>query len=189
LNALYRAHVEPPRNLPVLDDSSSEIVLVSNQLGAASNKNPLTTYVLEQPPVPTRSLSANLGDKLDVLGWDTLDLEGHPVEMVEAGRRYVFVIYFRVVQPISGSWETFIHVDGFQRRFNGDHPTLAGKYPFNLWHVGDFIADRSEFALEPNFGAGRYRVYFGLYSGNRRLEVRRGQAVENRLEAGFLDVR
>ena len=189
LNALYRAHVEPARNLPVLDDSSSEIVLVSNQLGAATNKNPLASYVLERPPAPSHALSANLGDKLDVLGWDTLDLEGHPVEMVEAGRRYVFVIYFRVVQPISGSWETFIHVDGFQRRFNGDHPTLAGKYPFNLWRVGDFIADRSEIALEPNFGAGRYRVYFGLYSGNRRLEVRRGQAVENRLEAGFLDVR
>ena len=189
LNALYRAQVAPARNLPVLDDSSSEVVLVSNQLGAATNKNPLARYVLEQPPAPRHSLSANLGDKLDVLGWDTLDLDGHPVEMVEAGRRYVFVIYFRVVQPISGSWETFIHVDGFQRRFNGDHPTLAGKYPFNLWHVGDFIADRSEFALEPNFGAGRYRVYFGLYSGNRRLEVRRGQAVENRLEAGFLDVR
>ena len=54
---------------------------------------------------------------------------------------------------------------------------------------GDFIADRSAFALEPNFGAGKYRVYFGLYSGNRRLEVRRGRAEENRLEAGFLDVR
>ena len=189
LNALYRARTEPPNNLPVIDNSSSEIVLVSNELGANENKNPLSSYVLEQAPAPTHPLSANLGDKLDVLGWDTLDLEGHPVASVEAGRRYVFVIYFRVVQPISGSWETFIHVDGFQRRFNGDHPTLAGKYPFNLWRVGDFIADRSEFALEPNFGAGKYRVYFGLYSGNRRLEVRRGQAVENRLEAGFLDVR
>jgi len=189
LNALYRASQNPPRNLPVLDDSSSEILLVSNRLGQATNKNPLASYVLEQAPSPTRPLSANLGDKLDVLGWDTLDLEGHTVEAVEPGRRYVFVIYFRVVQPISGSWETFIHVDGFQRRFNGDHPTLAGKYPFNLWHPGDFVADRSEFSLEPNFGAGKYRVYFGLYSGNRRLEVRRGPAVENRLEAGFLDVR
>jgi hypothetical protein len=54
--------------------------------------------------------------------------------------------------------------------------------------LGDFIADRSEFALEPNFGAGKYRVYFGLYNGNRRLEVRRGPAEENRLDAGFLDV-
>ncbi|MEI9951150.1 MAG: hypothetical protein WDO74_19760 [Pseudomonadota bacterium] len=189
LNALYRARQDPARNLPVLDSSSSEILLVSNRLGDAQNKNPLATYVLEQAPAPKHRLGANLGDKLDVLGWDTLELDGHPVDAVEAGRQYLFVIYYRVVQPISGSWETFIHVDGFQRRFNGDHPTLAGKYPFNLWRVGDFIADRSEFALDPNFGAGKYRVYFGLYSGNRRLEVRRGRAEENRLEAGFLDVR
>jgi len=189
LNALYRAQQTPPRNLPVIDGSSSEIALVSNRLGASANDNPLARYVLEQAPTPKHVLDANLGDKLDVLGWDTLDLDGHPVDAVDPGRHYVFVIYFRVVQPISGSWQTFIHVDGFQRRFNGDHPTLAGKYPFNLWRVGDFIADRSEFALEPNFGSGKYRVYFGLYSGNRRLEVRRGQAVENRLEAGFLDVR
>jgi hypothetical protein len=32
-------------------------------------------------------------------------------------------------------------------------------------------------------------VYFGLYSGNRRLDVRRGQAEENRLDAGYLEVR
>jgi len=189
MNALYRARQDPPRNLPVLDRSSSEIVLVSDRLLGAANKNPLAAYVLEQAPKPRHLLDANLGDKLDVLGWDVLDLDGHPVDAVDAGRHYVFVIYYRVVQPLNGSWETFIHVDGFQRRFNGDHPTLAGKYPFNLWHVGDFIADRSEFVLEPNFGAGKYRVYFGLYSGNRRLEVRRGPAAENRLEAGFLDVR
>ncbi|HET7545346.1 MAG TPA: glycosyltransferase family 39 protein [Polyangiaceae bacterium] len=189
LNALYRAQHDPPRNLPVLDDSSSEVLLVSNQLGAGKNKNPLESYVLDGSPSPRRALSANFGDKLDVIGWDTLDLEGRPVEAIEAGRKYVFVIYYRVVQPISGSWETFIHVDGFQRRFNGDHPTLAGKYPFNLWRVGDFIADRSEFTLEPNFAKGKYRVYFGLYSGNRRLELRRGRGEENRLEAGFLEVR
>ena len=189
LNARYRARQAPARNLPVLDRSSSEIMLVSNRLGGAHNDNPLAPYVLEQAPKPTHALNANLGDKLDVLGWDTLDREGRLVDAVEAGHHYVFVIYYRVVQPINGSWETFIHVDGFQRRFNGDHPTTAGKYPFNLWQVGDFIADRSEFTLGPNFGAGKYRVYFGLYSGNRLLEVRRGEAVENRLEAGFLDVR
>jgi len=119
----------------------------------------------------------------------TLDLDGRPVAAVAAGRRYTFVIYYRVVQPITGNWETFVHIDGFQRRFNGDHPILDGKYPFNLWHVGDFISDRYDFALEPNFGAGKYRVYFGLYSGNRRLDVRRGQAEENRLDAGYLEVR
>jgi 4-amino-4-deoxy-L-arabinose transferase-like glycosyltransferase len=189
MNTLYRGHQNPPQNLPVLDARSSEILLVSNQLGGRRNDNPLEQFVLSRAPHPSHALDANFGDKLDVLGWDALDRDGHPVDDVEPGRRYSFVIYYHVVQPVSGSWDTFIHIDGFQRRFNGDHPTLDGKYPFNLWRVGDFIADRYSFELEPNFGAGRYQVYFGLYSGNRRLEVRRGQAAENRLEAGYLEVR
>lgn len=189
VNALYRSHQQPARNLPVFDSGSSEILLASSRLAGSRNDNPLARYLPDLEPQPSHILSANLGDKLDVLGWDILDLEGKVVDAVEAGRHYTFVIDFRVVQPIAGSWQTFIHIDGFQRRFNGDHPTLDGKYPFNLWHVGDFISDRSDFALEPNFGPGKYRVYFGLYSGNRRLEVRRGSAEENRLDAGFLEVR
>jgi hypothetical protein len=175
--------------LPVLDARSSEILLVSNELGDRHNDNPLEQAVLSTEPHPSHPLDANLGDKLDVLGWDTLDLDGQPMSEIEPGHRYTFVIYYRVVQAITGTWDTFIHIDGFQRRFNGDHPTLEGKYPFNLWRVGDFIADRYDFELEPNFGGGRYQVYFGLYNGNRRLEVRRGKASENRLEAGNVSVR
>jgi Dolichyl-phosphate-mannose-protein mannosyltransferase len=189
INSLFRARQQPARNLPVFDSGSSEILLAASQLTGSHNDNPLARYLPDLEPQPGHALSANLGDKLDVLGWDTLDLDGKVVSAVEAGHHYTFVIYFRVVQPIAGSWQTFIHIDGFQRRFNGDHPTLDGKYPFNLWHVADFISDRSDFVLDPNFGAGKYRVYFGLYSGNRRLEVRRGNAEENRLDAGFLDVR
>jgi 4-amino-4-deoxy-L-arabinose transferase-like glycosyltransferase len=189
MNMLYRARQTPPRNLPVLDARSSEILLVSNELGDQHNDNPLEQAVLSSAPHPSHPLDANFGDKLDVLGWDTLDHDGQPMSEIEPGRRYTFVIYYRVVQAITGTWDTFIHIDGFQRRFNGDHPTLEGKYPFNLWRVGDFIADRFDFELEPNFGGGRYQVYFGLYNGNRRLEVRRGRSAENRLEAGYVSVR
>lgn len=189
LNSMYRVRQRPARNLPVFDGGSSEMFLVSNQPAGSQNDNPLARYLLDAAPQPSHAINANLGDKLDVLGWDTLDADGQVVQAVEPGRHYTFVIYFRVVQPIAGAWQTFIHIDGFQRRFNGDHPTLDGKYPFNLWHVNDFIADRGDLTLEPNFGPGKYRVYFGLYSGNRRLEVRRGVAEENRLEAGFLEVR
>jgi hypothetical protein len=189
LNALYRERARPARNLPVFDSGSSEILLAASQPTGSLNVNPLARLLPDAEPRPSHVLSANLGEKLDVLGWDTLDSDGRVVTAVEAGRHYTFAIYFRVVQPIAGNWQTFIHIDGFQRRFNGDHPTLDGKYPFNLWRVGDFVADLADFALEPNFGAGKYRVYLGLYSGNRRLEVRRGAAEENRLDAGFLEVR
>ena len=52
--------------------------------------------------------------------------------------------------------------------------------------TGDLIADRRAIVLEPNFGAGEYRVYIGLYSGSRRMPVERGSASDDRLEAGTL---
>ena len=124
-----------------------------------------------------------------MLGWEITNLDDEPVRSVEPGRRYRFVIYYRVQARIAGNWETFVHIDGFQRRFNADHPTLGDRYPLKLWRPGDDIADRHEFMLEPNFAPGEYRVYFGLYSGSRRLAVRRGKAQDDRVEAGTLLVR
>jgi 4-amino-4-deoxy-L-arabinose transferase-like glycosyltransferase len=189
LNSRYRARAAKPANLPILDGRSSEILLASNRLlPGETSQNPLDRYVLSREPTPSHLLDANLGDQLDVLGWDVTDLDGTPVSSISPGRRFEFVIYFRVVARIAGTWETFIHIDGFQRRFNADHPTLEGHYPFALWNVGDLIADRHEFALEPNFTRGAYHVYFGLYSGSRRLNVTRGTATEDRLAAGDLHV-
>jgi hypothetical protein len=189
LNSRYRARAEKPTNLPILDGRSSEILLASNRLlPGEHSQNPLDRYLLAREPAPSHLLDANLGDQLDVLGWDVTDLDGEPVSSVIPARRYEFVIYFRVVARIAGTWETFVHIDGFQRRFNADHPTLDGHYPFALWNVGDLIADRHEFALEPNFTRGAYQVYFGLYSGARRLNVTRGAAVDDRLTAGDLRV-
>jgi hypothetical protein len=189
-NFMFRARNQPVRNLPVLDARSSEILLVSNQLRANEhNANPLESMVLAEPPRPQRLLDVNLGDKLDVLGWDVRTPQGAAVQAVEPGKDYVFNIYFKVVAPLSGSWETFIHIDGFQRRFNGDHATLGGKYPFNLWRTGDYIVDSHPINLEPNFTPGSYKVYFGLFSGARRLEVRRGRHDDNRVDGGSLVVR
>ena len=189
LNSRFRAGAAKPVNLPILDGRSSEILLASNRLlPGETSQNPLDRYLLAGEPKPGHLLDANLGDELDVLGWDVTDLDGQPVHAVVPGRRYEFVIYYRVVGRIAGTWETFVHIDGFQRRFNADHPTLDGHYPFSLWNVGDLIADRHEFALEPNFTRGAYHVYFGLYSGSRRLPVTRGPQSDDRLVAGDLHV-
>ncbi len=190
LNARFRSRGSPRSNLPVLDAHSSEILLVSNQLRPGEkNENPLDPYLPGSEPHPTHPLDANLGGQLDILGWDVTDLDDRPVREVTPQRRYRFVIYFRVVGKISGAWETFLHIDGFQRRFNGDHKTLDGRYAFALWQVGDIVADRHEIELEPNFTPGTYQVYFGLYSGSRRLSVNRGAHHEDRVQGGPLTVR
>lgn len=190
LNSLYRSRAQPTANLPVLDARSSEILLVSNRLGQGEqNENPFADWISSQAPKPSRPVDANLGGQLDNLGWDVKTLEGDVVDAVVPGKPYLFVIHWKVVAPISGNWETFIHIDGFQRRYNGDHVTLEGKYPFHLWRVGDYVTDIHQFTLEPNFTPGEYQIFYGLFIGNRRLEVKRGAHHENRIEAGRLRVR
>jgi 4-amino-4-deoxy-L-arabinose transferase-like glycosyltransferase len=189
INSLFRGQPSAPGNVPVLDAHSSEILLLSNRLESGEkNENPFADWILDQPPHPSRRLDANLGGQLDVLGWDVTDASGKPMATVSPGVEYDFRIYYKVAASISGNWETFIHIDGFQRRFNGDHQTLENKYAFHLWRVGDYVVDIYRFSLEPNFTPGDYDVFFGLFIGNRRLDVKRGRQNDNRVEAGKLRV-
>jgi hypothetical protein len=190
LNAGYRARSEPRKNLPVLDAGSSEILLAVSRLRPSeTNQNPLEDSVLARAPSPQHPLDVDLAGKLQVLGWEVTDENDARVDAIFPGTRYLFTIYYRVNARLSGNWETFVHIDGFHRRYNADHPTLGGRYPFSLWLPGDFIADRGVLRLEPNFTPGSYRVLFGLYMGERRLEVRSGEHEDNRIVAGTLLVR
>ncbi|MFZ5894179.1 MAG: ArnT family glycosyltransferase [Myxococcota bacterium] len=190
VNAVFRARTTPRRNVHVLDAHSSDIVLASNRSSPASgDDNPFARWVLSAPPSPRHPLDVDLAGKLTVLGWDVFDARGNAVSSISPGREYEFAIYYRVEQRVAGNWDTFLHIDGFQRRFNGDHPTLGGHYPFPLWLPGDIMVDRHTIRLGPEFSSGTYRVYFGLYSGSRRLEVRRGAHSDDRIAAGSIDVK
>ena len=128
-------------------------------------------------------------DQLLSLGWDVTDDAGSPGRLrVFPRKKYHFRLYYKVLAPIPGEWETFIHIDGFHRRFNGDHKTLGGKYSFSLWQTGDYIVDDSEFSLEPNFTRGDYNVYYGLFVGETRLKVKTGPHEDNRIDGGKLHV-
>jgi hypothetical protein len=189
LNSLFRARGENKHNLPVLDARSSQILLVSNLLlPGERNESPYDAMVLDQePPIPNR-LEVNLQDQLLSLGWEVTNDSGHRVDSVTPGKKYHFRLFYKVLASIPGEWETFIHIDGFQRRFNGDHKTLGGKYAFSLWQPGDYIVDESEFTLEPNFTKGDYEVFYGLFVGETRLKVKTGPHQDNRIRGGTLRV-
>jgi hypothetical protein len=177
-------------NLPVLDARSSEILLVSNLLRAGEqDQNPFREWVLSERPSPARTVHGSFGGQLETIGWEVRTERGQVVEALVPGQLYTFRIYYEVLKPIAGNWETFIHIEGRQRRFNADHKTLGGRYPFRLWHPGDFIADIHRFRLDPNFAPGRCQVYYGLFVGSRRLEVTRGRHDQDRLRAGTISVR
>ena len=187
LNSLHRKH--KGANLPVLDARSSQILLVSSDLGGQPNENPLGALVLDEPPPELHGVDVGFEDQLDVLGWEVHDSTGQAVSSVVPQRKYHMRVYYRVVNPITGSWKAFLHIDGYQRRYNGDHTVLDGKYAMNLWQPNDIVVDDYVFELEPNFTPGDYTVYFGFFSGDTRFRVTRGPNHENRVIGGALHVR
>jgi hypothetical protein len=188
LNAYFRGLRHT--NLPVLDARSSELLLASNRRAPTErDENPLADRVLDVAPAIQHPLHAVLGEKLEVLGWSVRSQNGALEPSVAPAKTYRFSIYFRVLSPLSGPWQTFLHIDGLQRRFNADHEPLDGKYPLRFWREDDVLVDTTDVRLEPNFSPGSYRVYFGLFSGDRRLPVSDGPQSEDRIVAGTLQVR
>ncbi|HVY49333.1 MAG TPA: hypothetical protein VHB21_25755, partial [Minicystis sp.] len=187
LNSLFRKATG--KNVPVIDARSSQILLASNRLDGSKNENPLADVVLDDPPAPAHPVDASFEDQIDALGWDVLDANGKKVDVVVPSTRYRLRFYYRVVRPVSGGWKAFVHIDGNQRRYNGDHMVCDGRYPMNLWQPGDVIADELDFQLEPNFTPGDYTVFFGFFMGETRFRVTRGPQHENRVDGGPIAVR
>ncbi|MET0595928.1 MAG: hypothetical protein ABW133_24725, partial [Polyangiaceae bacterium] len=191
LNSLYRAGAggNEKASLPVLDARSGQILLVSNKLlSNEGSQNPYGKFVFDKEPPIGHRVEANLQDQLLSLGWDITDTSGNNVSYIVPAKKYRFRLYYKVLVPIKTEWETFVHIEGNNRRFNADHKTLAGKYMLNLWQPGDYIVDEHEFSLEPNFTPGEYGVLYGMFSGDNRLKVTTGEHDDNRIKAGSITV-
>jgi 4-amino-4-deoxy-L-arabinose transferase-like glycosyltransferase len=188
LNALHRQTMRT--NLPVVDADTGEILLASSDLAGAKNHNPLSEMVFNAPPDRIqRPVEATFDDKLQALGWEVRDQSDKLVDWVVPGSTYTMRIYYRVQASMTRGYRSFIHIDGYQRRHNGDHEVLGGAYRMRHWRPGDVIADSYEMTLEPNFLPGQYTVYFGFFSGKQRLEVSAGKHHDNRVNGGVLVVK
>jgi hypothetical protein len=189
LNSLYRGAADNKASVPVLDARSGQILLVSNKLMSnEGSQNPYGNYVFDKEPPIGNRVEANLQDTLLSLGWDITDTSGQRVPYIVPARKYRFRLYYKVLAPVKTEWETFVHIEGQNRRFNADHKTLQGKYGLGLWQPGDYIVDEHEFSLEPNFAPGEYAVRYGLFSGDTRLKVQTGEHDENRIHGGNVTV-
>lgn len=189
LNALYRRSARPAENLPVIGTGPGEMSLASNRLGGERNQNPFEALVKNRAPVVAHPVAANLAGRLEVVGWQIRTEAGVLASVVLPGRPYRLELWYKVVGPFVDEWDTFVHVDGFGRRYNADHETLQGRYPMRWWNKGDIIVDEHPITLDPNFTPGDYRLYFGMYRGQRRLPVTRGRHDADRVDAGVVTVR
>ena len=189
LNSLYRAGEGAKASLPVLDARSGQILLVSNKLlSNEGSQNPYGNFIFDKEPPIGHRVEANLQDVLLSLGWDITGPSGERVPYIVPARKYRMRLYYKVLAPVKTEWETFVHIEGQNRRFNADHKTLQGKYGLGLWQPGDYIVDEHEFSLEPNFAPGEYAVRYGLFSGDNRLKVQTGEHEDNRVMGGTITV-
>lgn len=187
VNALFRQ--SEGTNLPVVGSTEGEALLASSALEGAPNDNPLEPFVLQGPPDAIQHpVDASLGGRVRVLGWELRDDRGDLARVAVPGRRYRLTVFYRVVARLRHDYRAFLHIDGDGRRHNADHELVGGRYPSRLWRPGDVIGDVHELVLEPNFTPGRYAVYFGLYVGKQRLEVRHGPHRDDRVVGGTLPV-
>lgn len=189
LNSLFRKQTTPPKNLPILFAQSSEVSLsVSELRQGEKSSNPLDAWVSYVKPEPQHPLNVKLKSQLQCLGWSLVTASGKPVSKVRTGRDYRFQIHWKVLAPIHKTWKAFIHIDSGKRRYNGDHDVLGGKYPMRYWNVGDYITDEHLLRFKPHFSGSDYEVYFGLFSGSKRLTVSEGDHHDNRIEGGKVTI-
>jgi hypothetical protein len=147
----------------VIDDRNQRSLLLSNRVDGTTDKNPLRTAILHEEPgtIRTRPKGKVVWDnRIQLLGWDL-------PRSVSRGARFEVTLYYKILQPVGGSWKSLVHVDGPSGRAgNGDHEPIAGRCPTSTWQPGDYIIDRfTARAGGGAFPAGVYDVWIGFFTG------------------------
>ncbi|HEY8428638.1 MAG TPA: hypothetical protein VIL20_09700, partial [Sandaracinaceae bacterium] len=186
INREYRQRTG--RHLFVADARSARMILATNRpVEGMRNRNYLADAILDEPPQPEHPVRVNFDDRIELLG---LDLDLPHDTYVGPGEAFRITWYFRVLAPVPGGYQPFVHIDGPGQRINGDHEPVEGRYPVRLWEPGDIIVDRQELRVPANYRRGDLTIFMGFYSGETRLEIRSGPKDDvNRARVGILPVR
>jgi hypothetical protein len=148
----------------VLDDRNERSLLLTNRLDGAVDQNPLRTAILHDEPkdIPVRPQGKVVWDnRIQLLGWDM-------PKRVSRGERFDVTLYYKILQPVGGTWKTLIHIDGPGGRAGiGDHDPIGGRCPTSTWQLGDYIVDRfTTSAGSGAFPAATYEVWTGFFTGS-----------------------
>jgi hypothetical protein len=86
---------------------------------------------------------------------------------VARGAPFDVTIYYKILQPVGGSWKALMHFDGpAGRAGSGDHEPIGGRCPTSTWQPGDYIIDKfTPRAGGGAFPSGTYDVWIGFFTG------------------------
>jgi hypothetical protein len=125
-------------------------------LGAVSVQ--ATERVFDVPTIP-RPLNANLGDQVELLGYDLSADVGAP------GGTLTLTLYWRALQEMDESYTVFTHLVAADGTIAGqkDNPPVGGSYPTNLWLSGEVVVDVYEIPISADAAPGELALEVGLY--------------------------
>lgn len=170
----------------VLDDRSSQFLIISNKLEGKCNvdHNPLRRLVLDKPPKVKHPIKVNFDNKVELLGYEVDDV-------VTRGGKFELKLFFKVLGEMPSGYKIFIHFDQPSSRFHGDHVPLGGKFPTEYWMPGDYIVDPHKVDIPLlTTSSGLYKMYMGFWLGENRIKVIEGpNDGSNRSPIGTLRVR
>lgn len=111
---------------------------------------------------------------------------GHDLEPAQprAGEVLELGLYWQPVERIDRDWTTFVHLLDEQGNRLAQIDRVPGNeiYPPTLWEPGQLIVDQYELSLPDDLPAGRYRIEFGWYGPEGRLEWADGANVRTLTE-------
>jgi hypothetical protein len=140
------------------------------------------------PPIQ-HPLRANLGDRIEFLGYDLDRRRLAPGETLD------LTLYWRALTAMDASYTVFTHLldEANQIWAQQDNPPVSGTYPTTLWVSGEVVVDEYELVVKADAPPGEYVVEIGLYVAEtgQRLPVLDdiGQIVGDRILLGQVQVK
>ncbi len=139
-------------------------------------------------PAIQHPLEVNLGDKVELLGYDLDRTSAKPGESLH------LTLYWRSLQAMDESYTVFTHLLDSDSRTWGqkDNVPQSGTYPTTLWAEGEVVADGYEIVVKPDAPPGQYVIEVGMYlpQSGQRLPVldELGQVRGDRILLGMVEI-
>lgn len=193
------------RNVYVLDDRSSRLLLISNKLEQGEeDKNYVADKIVDADadvdqlidfPVEFESggeMKHPIFDgQLEFLGYSLDHDKGKDGYVAYSwGETMTITYFFRVLKRVPSSQKIFLHVDYPGNRINGDHVPNGGEFPTNYWMPGDIVKDVHPLEIDSYSTPGIYGLHMGFFLGSRRMQVQPKEAHDgrNRITIGKIRV-
>jgi len=133
-------------------------------------------------------LEANLGNKVELLGYDLDRISAKPGESLH------LTLYWRALTAMDASYTVFTHLLDGESRIWGqkDNVPKAGTYPTTLWVEREVVTDQYEIVVKPDAPLGQYVIEVGMYlaQSGQRLPVldELGQVQGDRILLGTVEI-